>query len=222
MKITSAKIYILTPGIIYISEYTNKKLCFLHTLSTLQFYKMQHNRNILVKLINGIWAPARNYQIDAYNQFKNQNNFEREIIHDNGLIGHNKIYFKIKRNENQQTIILRENGSIMPIADWNDVKVFIYDRNPANWYSARNYQTWAYFDFVYSGDNERYYASNGSTRKIPGTQYIDIPIQNLEPDIIFRMSRNDNGTIFYEKNDGVRTRIRISDNEIHRSSHKKR
>jgi hypothetical protein len=177
---------------------------------------MQNNSNILVKLVSGIWVPARDYQIDTYNRFKEVTNYEREVIYNNDDAG---IYFKIKRNENDQTVVIRESGTTMPIADWNDVKVFIYDMNPVNWYSARNYQTWAYFDFVYCGENERYYASNGSTRKIPGTRYFDIPIQNLEADIIFRMSRNENKTIFYEKNDGARTRIRISDNEKYRSGY---
>ena len=34
-----------------------------------------------------------------------------------------------------------EDGVALPIADWNDVKVFLLDVPEVEWYGARNYQT---------------------------------------------------------------------------------
>lgn len=173
--------------------------------------------NIKVCLNNGSWVPARDYQKKALVQFKNQH-IEQDFIYDNNLEGNNKIKFTIKREENQRIYIVREDNTKIPIADWSDVKVFLLDHPScvANWYNARDYQTWAHFDFIYSTENEKFYKTKKSLNLSPAINYTEIPINGLETDIIFRISRNTNGTIFYERNDTGRTKSRISDNETRR------
>lgn len=104
----------------------------------------------------------------------------------------------------------------IPIVDRNNVKVFLLDQTPVNWYNAREYQTWAYIDFIYSGDTEKYYMTKKSTHAKPIEKYTTIPIDNIDPNIIFRIFKNNNGVIFYEKNDIRKTRIRISDDDFYR------
>ena len=116
--------------------------------------------NIKIRLDSGEWVDARSYQKDAFKQFKNICCEREEFIYDNGLQGFDKIKFTIRRIGDRYRggiFIIRENGSISPIADWNDVKVFLLDRPNVNWYDARNYQTWAYFDYIYSGAAIRKY-----------------------------------------------------------------
>jgi hypothetical protein len=98
----------------------------------------------------------------------------------------------------------------IPICDWNDVKVFLVDREPVNWHVARDYQTWAYYDFMYDNKVKKTYVSKGSFN-IPDAVVINI--DNLLPNIIFSLSRNQNNSVYLEKNDNNRTHIRICDNE---------
>jgi len=63
-----------------------------------------------------------------------------EFIYDNDLQGFDKIKFTIRRIGDKYhggIFMIRENGSIIPIADWNDVKVFLLDQPNVNWYDAR-------------------------------------------------------------------------------------
>jgi len=152
--------------------------------------------NIKVK-INNTWLPANEEQINQYNN----------IIR----IGdeyHGGIYLINDPTINEQ--LTEQTTEQIPIADWDNVKVFLLDQTPVNWYSARNYQTWAYFDFIYSNEHTRHYKSKETVNH---ENHIEIPIDNIYPNIIFSLSRNENGTIFYEKNDIERTRVRISNNE---------
>lgn len=176
------------------------------------------NSTIYVRQDDGEWIPARDYQVEAFNRFKSPQNQERPVEYDNNS-ENNRIKFKIERMSDQRIYIMRDNGTRMPIVDKNDVKVFLLDKDPVTWYDARNYQTWTFFDFVYSGDQERYYASQYSNRVLPNINYVTIPLDNLEPNIIFRMSRNRNGTVFYERNDAGRSRVRISDNNVERQEY---
>lgn len=157
---------------------------------------------IQVLLDNGQWTIARDYQANAFNSF---------IINQEELSNYNMQGYKFSIQRIYNKIILtRENGSIMPIFDGDLVKVFLIAHH--QWMQARDYQIWAYRDFVYKNAPEVYYKSNGSTNLDPNITYVVLDIPNLEPDIVFRMSRNDNGTIFYEKNNINKTKVRISDN----------
>ena len=168
--------------------------------------------NIKIKLANG-WQNATDYQKEAFLNFKGSRNMERPYHYNqNGYV------FTIKREANNGIYLIRENNSKSPIVDWNDVKVFLLDQVTINWYNARSYQTWAYFDFLYSNDIERYYKTLGSTLLL-SQEYITIPNDQLPPNIIFRISKNENGTVFYEKNDVGRTRVRISDNNVERNGY---
>lgn len=177
--------------------------------------------DIRVKLDDGTWIQAREYQAEAFSRFSDPTNAERPIVYDQVLPRWGRVRFTIQREVDQRIYLIRENGTRMPIVDWNNVQVFLLDLpgQPVNWYDARDYQTWAYFDFIYSGDDERNYMSAGSRNIVPHIRYITIPNPALPADIVFRMSRNDNGTVFYEKNDAGRTRVRISDNARERSAY---
>ena len=172
---------------------------------------MNISDNIKIKL-NNIWINANNDQKNAFLQFKCLNNHQIIL----NTINNNE--FTIAR-ENNATYIIENNGSKYPIADWNDVKVFLIDNANPSWYNARDYQTWSYFDFLYSNDNERRYKTRNSNNLNHNYTYYEIPIHNLYSNIIFRISRNDNGTIFYEKDDIHRTKVRISDNQYDRSGY---
>ena len=172
-----------------------------------------HN-NIRVR-INDNWVPARDYQIEAFKNYKSLGDDEYKYDNDAGIA------FSISRISDVPaaaaahhggTFITRNDDSTVPISDWDDVKVFLLDTPNVQWYEARNYQTWAYFDFIYSNDTERFYKTNGTRNH---DDHIIIKVA-APRNIIFRMSRNDNGTIFYEKDDAHRTRIRISDNDAAR------
>jgi hypothetical protein len=166
--------------------------------------------NIKIKLPNNEWVPARDYQTEAFL------NFKRGLLNVNQSYNYNNghgITFAIKRigNEHHGGIhIIRDDKTTLPIADFNDVKIFILDCAVVEWYGTRNYQTWAYFNFIYGTEHVRKYKSKGTYGH---NDHIEIPINGLQPGIIFLMSRNDNGTIFYERNDNVMTKVRISDNE---------
>jgi len=166
--------------------------------------------DIKIKLPNNEWVPARNYQTEAFLNFKRDSS--------NGICaydynnGHG-VTFTIKRTGDEHhggIHIIRDDGTTLPIADFDDVKVFILDYAVVGWYGTRNYQTWAYYDFIYGTDHVRKYKSRGTYGH---NGHVEIPINGLQPGIIFLMSRNDNGTIFYERNDAMRTKVRISDNE---------
>ncbi|ATZ80561.1 RING-finger domain containing protein [Bodo saltans virus] len=167
-------------------------------------------QSIMVRL-DGQWVEARNYQAHAFKNFIK--NGEQPYKYDDSRNG---IIFTIQRENNQQIYIIRNDGTRMPIADWNNVQVFLLDAISIGWYPARDYQTWAYFDFLYSNDIERHYKSLESDNIDSNIRYTTIDVPNLYSNIVFRMSRNDNGTIFYEKNND-RTRVRISDNAIERA-----
>jgi hypothetical protein len=121
---------------------------------------------------------------------------------------------------------MEDAGRAIPIIDMNDIHVFIVD-NPgmgrANWLPARSYQLWAYRDFVYDRHRsiKKSYMSRGTFHlsndyDILPNQIVTIHVDNIAPNIIFNISRNDNNSVFLERNDEFRTRVRICDNEYAR------
>ena len=117
----------------------------------------------------------------------------------------------------------------IPIIDMNDIYVFIVD-NPsmdrANWLKCRDYQAWAFRDFMYTShdDDKRTYMSPGSsylafTPNINPNNVTTINLPNLSPNIIFNISRNDNNSVYYERNDATNTRIRLCDNQYARAGY---
>ena len=70
------------------------------------------------------------------------------------------------------------------------------------------------FDFyIYDNQQRKTYASKYSIRS-PST--VEIDIDGLPPNIIFSISRNDNNSVYYERNDPRGTRVRICDNHMAR------
>lgn len=148
---------------------------------------------------NHQWVPASEFQKQAFWKFKHefwnsQNvsaiNYLREGEININTNGHN---FKIKRENNQDhngIYIYKENGEKTPITDFKSVKIFLVERG--TWVDARWYQTKAYYDFIYDHQERKDY--------------------NFSGNIIFSISRNTNGTIYYEKDDINRTRVKMSDN----------
>jgi len=122
--------------------------------------------------------------------------------------------------------LMEDAGRAIPIIDMNDIHVFIVD-NPemgrANWLPARSYQIWAYRDFVYDRHRsiKKSYMSRGTfylsnDHDILPNQIVTIHVDNTTPNIVFNMSRNENNSVFLERNDEFRTRVRICDNEYAR------
>ena len=127
--------------------------------------------------------------------------------------------------------ILLGNVATIPIIDMNDISVFIVD-NPgmtrANWLSAREYQVWAYRDFMYDPDRsiKKSYMSRGtlpisyeSNDNILANQIVTIDVANISPNIVFNISRNDNNSVYFERNDVGGSRVRICDNEYARAGY---
>lgn len=120
-------------------------------------------------------------------------------------------------------------GKAIPIIDMYDVSVFIVD-NPgmgrANWLPARSYQAWAYRDFVYDRNRsiKKSYMSRGTFHisnddHILTNQIVTIHVDNISPNIVFNISRNENNSVYFERNDALRSRVRICDNEYARSGY---
>lgn len=141
-------------------------------------------------------------------------------------------------NNNNNIIVTREihesadnAGLAIPIIDMNDISVFIVD-NPtmtrANWVSARPYQAWAYRDFMYDlhrTTRKSYMSRNTapllyeSNANILANQIVTIDVANLSPNIVFNISRNENNSVYFERNDSSASRTRICDNEYTRAGY---
>lgn len=133
--------------------------------------------------------------------------------------------------------IMMSSSAVTPIIDTNDIYVFINDapgNGRANWTIARDYQMWAFRDFMYNTtprlleNNNRIekitYVSRGSSltnliENDDSTNITIIDLPNLQPNIIFSISRNDNNSVYYEKNDIHRSRVRLCDNEYARAGY---
>ena len=193
------------------------------------------NADIRVK-IGDIWRPADEQQKAAYIAYKSRNHYYRETphIHENGITIFREDNNGYNKNDCYMPTFFRLSGSIRnpgakyPIIDMNDLCVFLMDgvvgngsRNGAGWVKARNYQAWAYVDFIYDRAVKKCYMSKYSTYLAfpPGfdsDNVVTIDMDDLPPNIIFSISRNENNSVYYEKNDSTHSRVRICDNEYAR------
>jgi hypothetical protein len=159
---------------------------------------------IKIKL-NGTWTLAGDKFASMFQKYVHQNSYYREIPYiEDG--------FTISRENNDpfNATYIDTGSQKIPICDWEDVKVFLVDREPVNWHNARDYQTWAYYDYMYDNKVKKTYISKGS---IYIQDAIVINIDNISPNIVFSLSRNSNNSVNLEKDDVNRTRVRICDNE---------
>ena len=168
------------------------------------------------------WVPALPDWAAAYLHYKAKPTYSPEAP------SNYENRFLVYREENNcymPTRIQRsDTGDTYPIMDCADVRVFLQDADPVNWYPARNYQVWAFRDFIYDSarPERKFYASKYSShlffqRGSSNRNVTDIDIDGLPPNIIFSISRNENGSVYYERNDAHGTRVRICDHEGARS-----
>jgi len=172
------------------------------------------------------WVPAPPEWVAAYINYKNRHSYSPETP---ATYADLTVYREGNDCYMPTRIRCIATGTIHPIMDCADVCVFLQDADPVNWYPARNYQMWAYRDFVYDPacPVRKFYASKYSSHlffqrgSATGSAVVDIDIDGLPPNIIFSMSRNGAGAgnnhVFYERNDARSTRVRICDHEGARS-----
>ena len=164
------------------------------------------------------WVPAPPDWVAAYLHYKSRPMYSQEVP------SNYENRFLVYREENNCYMPTRiqcsDTGDVHPIMDCADVKVFLQDADPVNWYPARNYQVWAFRDFIYDSarPERKFYASKYSShlffqRGSSNRNVTDIDIDGLPPNIIFSISRNENGSVYYERNDAHGTRVRICDHE---------
>ena len=157
---------------------------------------------------NSTWIYANPDYVQAYQNYKNQ-----PIYHPEEPVTTGSLTVYRTNNDVYLPMFIRDGTAVYPIADFEDVRVFLLDLNPVDWYAARNYQIWAYYDFMYDNQQKKTYASKNSIRS-PST--VEIDIDGLFPNIIFSISRNENNSVYYERNDERGTRVRICDNHMAR------
>lgn len=164
------------------------------------------------------WVPAPPDFAAAYMHYKSRPAYSPEVPSD---YNNQFIVYRESNDCYMPTRIQRtDTWEAYPIMDCADVKVFLQDTEPVNWYTARNYQMWAFRDFIYDSARpvRKFYASKYSShlffqRGSSAQSVTDIDIDGLPPNIIFSISRNDNGSVYYERNDAQGTRVRICDHE---------
>ena len=168
------------------------------------------------------WVPAPPDWAAAYLHYKTRPMYSPEVP------SNYNDQFLVYREENNHYMPTRiqcsDTGCVHPIMDCADVRVFLQDADPVNWYPARNYQMWAFRDFIYdpARPERKFYASKYSShlffqRGSSNRTVTNIDLDDLPPNIIFSMSRNENGSVYYERNDAHGTRVRICDHEGARS-----
>ena len=165
---------------------------------------------------NNHWSYANPDYCEAFQNYKNRPLYHREEPVSTGAL---TVYRT--NNDHYLPTYIRDGDAVYPIADFEDVRVFLVDADPTDWYAGRNYQIWAYYDFMYDNKLRKVYASKYSTYlaypvNTRTSDVVEIDIDGLPPNIIFSISRNDNNSVYYERNDGSGARVRICDNHTAR------
>ena len=130
--------------------------------------------------------------------------------------------------EIHDSMVSAASSSVTPIIDMNDISVFIItSMDGADWMPCREYQAWAYRDFVY--DEHRnikksymspYSSHSAFNNTVLVNQIVTIPVSNIAPNIVFNISRNENNSVYFERNDATGSRVRMCDNEYARSGYR--
>ena len=130
--------------------------------------------------------------------------------------------------EIHDTMVSAASSSVTPIIDMNDISVFIItSMDGADWMSCREYQAWAYRDFVYDEHRNikksymsQYSSHSAFNNTVLVNQVVTIPVSNIAPNIVFNISRNENNSVYFERNDATGSRVRMCDNEYARSGYR--
>ena len=172
---------------------------------------------------NNVWTHANPEYCEAFRNYKNRPLYHREEPISTGAL----TVYRTNDDVYLPTYIRDGNAddATYPIVDFEDVCVFLVDANPTDWFTGRNYQTWAYYDFMYDNKPRITYASKYSTylaypANTRAAEVVEIDIDGLPPNIIFSISRNDNNSVYYERNDGSGARVRICDNHAARMGYR--
>ena len=193
-------------------------------------------KDIRIKIGN-TWQAASEDQCAAYIAYKSRPNYfiEEAYTHNNGITIFREDNNGYQKNDCYMPTFFRMSSyarnpdAKYPIIDMNDICVFLMDgvtgngsRNGAGWVRARNYQVWAYVDFIYDTAVKKCYMSKYSTylafpHGFDSQGVVTIDIDDLPPNIIFSISRNENNSVYYERNDSTHSRVRICDNEYARA-----
>lgn len=167
--------------------------------------------------LNNNWQQANSEQQQAYLNFVNENRYVEQPINVNG------IHIYRPENDPYNPIYMNyQDNHFIPLIDWNNIKVFLMDgpgSQRPNWFQARNYQAWSYIHFIYNNVPIMNYSSRGTPLNLIKNPNTIIDIPNLEPEIVFTISRNDNNSVYYERNDDSQRRFRICDNDKARSGY---
>jgi len=153
---------------------------------------------------NNIWENAGDIYSNMFKKYCAQNQYSETPYTEN------EITISRDMNDPYNGVYLHVDNIKYPICDWNDIKIFLTDRDNVNWYPTRNYQTWAYIDFIYDNKNRKTYSSPGSIDILGNTM---IKLDNLQPNIVFKLIRNNNNSISLERNDLNMSHFRVCDNE---------
>lgn len=125
---------------------------------------------------------------------------------------------------------METNNLVFPIIDLNDIYVFLTDHSPnePNWISARSYQIWAYRDYIYDRNHsiKKSYMTRNTYPFVYQddvhmlvNQIVTIDVANVPANIVFNISRHENNSVYFERNDQMRTRVRICDSQLARSGY---
>ena len=101
---------------------------------------------------NGNWVFANPDYCEAFQNYKNRPMYSREEPIETGAL----TVYRTNNNHYLPTYI-KDGDSVYPIADFEDVRVFLVDAEPTDWYAGRNYQIWAYYDFMYDNKVRKTY-----------------------------------------------------------------
>lgn len=139
--------------------------------------------------INSEWINARDYQINAYNEYKNRCKYSEQIF----IYNNNDIKFTIQRQDNNPynpLYLIREDNSRSPIIDFNDIKHFI----DGNWSIINNNLKDAYIDYIYDNQEIKYYHNFSISRNTNRSIYYKL----INSDYQIRISDNGPTRINYQ------------------------
>jgi hypothetical protein len=171
--------------------------------------------NIKIKN-NNLWIPAGTEESEAYINYKSRIQYYRE----EPITTNNLTVFR-ENNDVFMATYIKNNLTelVIPIIDFDDIKIFITDINIPDWLPVSNYQAWAYIDFIYDNKTKKKYITKNSSDfyyQVSTENIIEIDINDLSPNIFFSIGRNENNSIYLERNYNMLNLSRICDNEFAR------